>query len=400
MTTTRPDRADTPSRIPAYRQTPGDLVVRGPSFSRGLWRVAAADASSGNKVELLRDGPATYDAMIGLIEGAHDSIALESYMVQDDSVGRRFAEALAAAVRRGVQVRFLTDWVGSRGTGRRYWRSLRTAGIELRIFNPPGFHPWLGIVPRDHRKLLVIDDKTGITGGLGLSEKWGGRGNQDRKARWRDTAVRIDGMAAVDMASAFDRMWKRVTREERRDSARLLVRRPSGRELSPERDQGAIVGIIEGEPLRLRVARALQIQAVSAERAIWIASAYFVPSYAELEALAGAARDGVDVRVLVPSSYDHPWIRLLARLAYRRMLKNGVRLWEWKGVMMHAKTAVVDGRWVRVGSTDFNPLGIAVNYELDALIQDRGLGEAAEAMFLADLDQSTEIRLGSAMLRG
>ncbi len=396
MVTTRPDRTSPPSTPVARRQTPGDLVVQGPSFSRGLWRVAAADASSGNSVELLRDGPATYDAMIGLIEGARASIALESYMVQDDSVGRRFADALAAAVKRGVEVRFLTDWVGSRGTGRRYWRALRAAGIELRIFNPPGFRPWLGVVPRDHRKLLVIDEKTGITGGLGLSEKWGGRGNQDRKARWRDTAVRIDGLAALDMTHAFDRMWSRAAREERRDSARLLVRRPVGAEVSPDKDEGAIVGIVEGEPLRLRVARALQIQAVSAERAIWIASAYFVPSYAELEALAGAARDGVDVRVLVPSSYDHPWIRLLARQAYRRMLRNGVRLWEWKGVMMHAKTAVVDGRWVRVGSTDFNPLGIAVNYELDAVIQDRALGAAAEAMFLADLDQSTEIKPGKA----
>ena len=150
---------------------------------------------------------------------------------------------------------------------------------------------------------------------------------------------------------------------------------------------------MEGEPGRFRVSRALQIQAVSAERSIWIATAYFAPSYSEVEALTGAARDGVDVRVLVPSRNDHPWVTLLTRRYYRRLLTNGVRVWEWKGEMMHAKTSVVDGRWVRVGSTDFNPLGVAINYELDAVIEDAELGAEAERMFLADLEISREIVL-------
>jgi cardiolipin synthase len=153
------------------------------------------------------------------------------------------------------------------------------------------------------------------------------------------------------------------------------------------------VGIVEGEPLRLRVSRALQIQAISARRSIWIATAYFTPSPSEVEALNGAARDGVDVRILVPSRNDHPWVALLARRYYRRLLTNGVRIWEWQGEMMHAKTSVIDGRWVRVGSTDFNPLGVAINYELDAVIEDATLGEAAEQMFLADLEQSREVVL-------
>jgi cardiolipin synthase len=151
--------------------------------------------------------------------------------------------------------------------------------------------------------------------------------------------------------------------------------------------------VVQGEPFRLRVARALQIQAVSAERCIWIASAYFIPAYAEIEALIGAARDGVDVRLLVPHRYDHFWIRLLTRRAYRRLLVNGVRIWEWSGEMMHAKTSVVDGRWVRVGSTDFNPLGIAINYELDVLIDDPVIGAEASMVFLDDLEESKEITL-------
>jgi cardiolipin synthase A/B len=139
------------------------------------------------------------------------------------------------------------------------------------------------------------------------------------------------------------------------------------------------------------VSRALQIQSVSAEKSIWIASAYFVPSFSEVEALTGAARDGVAVRLLVPSRYDHPWVRLMTIHFYRRLLMNGVRIWEWGGEMMHAKTSVVDSRYTRVGSTDFNPLGVAINFELDAVIEDRALGAEAEAMFLSDLDQSREI---------
>ncbi|MFI5244934.1 MAG: phospholipase D-like domain-containing protein [Gemmatimonadales bacterium] len=123
-----------------------------------------------------------------------------------------------------------------------------------------------------------------------------------------------------------------------------------------------------------------------------MASAYFVPSFAEVESLNGAARDGVDVRLLVPSRNDHPWVNGLTKRFYKRLLRNGVRIWEWRGQMMHAKTAVVDGRWTRVGSTDFNPLGVGINFELDAIIEDPRVGAAAEEMFEDDLSRSTEIR--------
>ena len=127
---------------------------RGPSFVRGLWRIAAADASSGNSAELIRDGPRTFDAMIEMIEGAEDFISLESYIIMGDSVGQRFADALIAAARRGVRVRVIADWIGSKETRRGFWNAMRDAGVEVRIFNPPAFRAWLGLVPRDHRKLL------------------------------------------------------------------------------------------------------------------------------------------------------------------------------------------------------------------------------------------------------
>jgi cardiolipin synthase A/B len=364
----------------------------GPRFARGLWRIAAADASSGNEVELMRDGTRIFGAMIDVIERARETVELESYMIVSDSVGERFATALLAAAARGVKVRVIADWAGSRESSRAFWRKLREGGVDVRIFNKPGFRPWLGLLPRDHRKVLVADQEVCVTGGIGLAEVWSGFVKRKRRAPWRDTAVLIRGPAAVDMSRAFETMWKRANFEERRAARRHVVRRARNSGTQSGQSSGAVVGIIEGEPWRLRVARALQIQSVSAEKAIWIASAYFYPSSAEIEALCGAALDGVDVRVLVPSKYDHPWVRVLTRRVYKQLLRNGVRIWEWNGVMMHAKTSVIDGRWVRVGSTDLNPLGVAINYELDAVIESQALGEAAEAMFLHDLEESTEIR--------
>ncbi|HEY2378939.1 MAG TPA: phosphatidylserine/phosphatidylglycerophosphate/cardiolipin synthase family protein [Gemmatimonadaceae bacterium] len=388
--------------VPARRGAEGRLeeapVVApiGPSFSRGLWRIAAADVSSDNRVRLLRDGPATFDAMIELIDRARTSVALESYIFRSDEVGHRFGNALAQAAKRGVAVRLLLDYVGVRGTSRAFLRQLARAGVDVKTFNRFGFRPWFGLVPRDHRKLLVVDETVGVTGGVGVGREWTTGVLKRHRSRWRDTAVVIEGPAARDMIGAFETMWRRTVGRERRGSHRFLRRAARGSHLDPSTHTPALVGIIEGEPLRLRVSRALQIQAISAERSIWIATAYFAPSPSEVEALNGAARDGVDVRILLPSRNDHPWVSLLARRYYRRLLTNGVRLWEWQGEMMHAKTSVIDGRWVRVGSTDFNPLGVAINYELDAVIEDPALGEQAESMFLADLENSKEVGLKGA----
>ena len=370
----------------------------GPVFARGLWRIAAADVSSGNAVALLHDGPVTFDAMVAAIEGAQETVVLEAYILRSDEVGHRIGDALISAAKRGVKVRVLSDWIGMRGIASSYLSALKAAGIEHRVFNPPGLRAWLGLIPRDHRKLLVADSAVGITGGVGIGNEWIGKTTR-RRGHWRDTAVRIEGAAAGDMQQAFETMWERSLKRERRGSHRLTRRIARGAHLDPSNAPPALVGIVEGEPLRLRIARALQMQAISAERSIWIANAYFVPSPSEVEALLGAARDGVDVRILVPARNDHRWVSFLTRRYYRRLLTNGVRIWEWKGTMMHAKTSVVDGRWVRVGSTDFNPLGVAINYELDAVIEDAKLGAQAEEMFLEDLDLSREITMRSKLVR-
>jgi cardiolipin synthase len=363
-----------------------------PSFARALWRIGAAHVSPGNRVRLFADGNATFDAMIALIEGARASVALESYLIRSDGVGQRFAAALTAAAARGVRVRVLGDWLGMRGASLRFRRALRAGGVDLRVFSPLGFHPWLGVVPRDHRKLLVVDGKAGVTGGIGIGEQWQRGVIRKRRSPWRDRCVRIEGPAAADMEAAFEHMWRRAAGKQPSRRERRLRRQPRNAHLDPATATSSLVGIVEGEPGRFRVGRALHLQAAAAQRSIWLASAYFVPSFAEVDALTGAARDGVDVRLLVPGRNDHPWVHLLTRRYYRRLLRNGVRIWEWRGEMMHAKTSIVDGRWVRVGSTDLNPFGVALNFELDAYIEDPTVGAVAAEIFLRDLAQSREIR--------
>lgn len=373
-------------------------AIKGPSFARGLWRIASADVSSGNKVRLLHNGPDAFDEMEMLIHGARESIAMEAYIFRSDEVGRRFSDALVGAAKRGVRVRLLIDWVGTRGTSRVFLEDLRANGVSLSIFSPPGFRSWLGFVPRDHRKLLVVDDAIGVTGGVGIGIEWMRGVATKRRSQWRDEAIRVEGPAATDMIQAFEKMWRR-SKGKRRRRSRLIRKRASGAHLDPATHARSLVGIVEGEPLRLRVARALQMQAIAAERSIWIASAYFMPSWAEYESLLGAARDGVDVRILVPSRNDHPWVTLATRRYYESLLRSGVRIWEWRGEMMHAKSSVVDGRWLRVGSTDFNALGVAINYELDAIVEDSEIGRQAEERFLEDLEASHEVTKRSRVAR-
>jgi cardiolipin synthase A/B len=367
--------------------------VGGPSFARALWRIAAADVSSGNKVRILREGGRLFDQMIEAMESARESIDFEMYIFRRDELGQRFVECLTAAAKRGVRVRVLLDWVGRMGTPNRFFDPLRKAGAQVVVFNPPGFRRWFGLVPRDHRKVLVVDDRIGLTGGFGIGVEWQSGVLKKRRSPWRDTAVWIEGEAARYLTDAFDDMWRRAGMRFRvpRREHRHVVRRARGAHFDPSVHPPSLVGVIEGVPLRLRVSRALQLQALAAQKSIWIASAYFVPSWSEMEALAGAARDGVDVRVLVPSVYDHPWLRRLTTRFYKRLLRNGVKLWEWDGEMMHAKSSVIDSQWVRIGSTDFNPLGVAINYELDVIIEDAAIAREAEQMFLEDLDRSKQI---------
>lgn len=354
------------------------------ALRRGTDRVSGTQPVDGNLVKLLFDGPDTYRVMHELIRGAERRIHLENYIIRDDGTGRGFADALIERARAGVTVRVLYDWIGCFGTSRRFWNRLRDAGIEVVAFGPPRFDDPLLIFARDHRKLLTVDGDAAVTGGLCIGDEWVGDPEAGRQP-WRDTATLVRGPAARLFDAAFARAWGFAGGGPIDDAAEVPGEVP---------DAGNVkVRVVATEPGRERAWRTMELLlAVGAER-IWITEAYMAAPQRLYQAFQDAARDGVDVRFLLPGSSDIPIVRNLSRMAYRRLLASGVRIWEWDGPMLHAKTLSVDGRFVRVGSSNLNSSSLLANWELDLFIDDRGIASEHDRRFAEDLHRSREMQL-------
>ena len=346
-------------------------------------RAAGGRPIPGNRVRLLFDGPEIYPAMLERIAGAERWIHLDSYIFRGDATGRRFADALIERAQAGVSVKILTDWLGSLTTRHRFWRKLRNAGIQVRWFGPPQLLQLRNNLIRDHRKVLVVDGKAAVTGGHCIGNKWAGMPEKNRPP-WRDTACAVDGPAASVMDRAFAHLWQ-VTGDALGEE-----------ELAPEAPEcgGSAVRVVAGEPGGMRAARATDLLLAGAAEKVWITDAYLVAPRTIYQSIIDGARHGLDMRLLVPGTSDLTHLQNLTRIGYRDLLAAGVRIFEWRGPMLHAKTMVVDGRWCRIGSTNLNFSSLLANYELDVVIEDAELGQAMEAQFRRDLDRCIEIGLG------
>jgi cardiolipin synthase len=335
---------------------------RGSSVEDWSWyeieRATGAPTTCGNEIRLQFEGPSTFSAWLEAIDAAEKFVYFEN------------------------SVYLLHDWLGCWATPRSYWKPLKKAGVRVRAFNPPAIRlgdPF-GVVQRDHRKLVVIDGEVAYVGGLCVGEEWAGT---PTAAPWRDTGVEIKGPAARAAALAFERLWSQIDEPVQLAGA-----------AGPAAEEGGTpVWLIEGEPGRARVYRTLHLSASRARESIWITDAYFVAPRPLTEALAAAAQQGVDVRILVPAHNNWPIVGSMSRGGYRFLLESGVRIFEWQGPMMHAKTAVVDGAWCRVGSSNLNASSLMGNWELDVGVLDTGLGRQLAGLFMADLTSSVEIVL-------
>jgi cardiolipin synthase len=364
-----------------HAHTPTSAVER--FLDRAFHRATGAEPVGGNRVTLLRDGRENYPAWLDAIGSAKRWVHFESYIIHDDEIGCRFAEALAARARAGVRVRVLYDWWGSfRLLPRRYRRILRAAGAELRPVNPPHFGSPFAWMSRDHRKAIVIDGRLAFVSGLCVGKYWVGD-EARRVPPWRDTGVGIEGPAVAEIERAFADLWGQT------GSPLPDAERPA-----PDRIPVAgnlAVRVIAGVPASAGLYRLDQLVAAAARRTLWLTDAYFIATTPYVQALRAAAADGVDVRLLVPGSSDVPGVRALMRAGYRPLLEAGVRVFEWNGSMLHAKSAVADSRWARVGSTNLNPSSWLGNWELDVSIEDEGFAREMEAMYEEDLTNATEI---------
>jgi cardiolipin synthase len=348
-----------------------------------LSRAAGAPLIGGNDVRLLKDAKENYPAWLDAIERAADHIHFESYIIHDDETGHAFAAALIAKARAGVRVRLIYDWMGGFGkASRRFWKDLRSGGVEVRCYNPPRLDSPLGWVSRDHRKMLAVDGEVAFVTGLCVGDAWAGNPARGIEP-WRDTGVEIRGFAVAEIERAFARIWDLMGEPI-----------PDGEPArTPEAAGEMAVRIVATEPATAGMLRFDQLVAALARNRLWLTDAYYAGTTSYVQALRAAAKGGVDVRLLVPNGTDIPLLRPLSRAGYRPLLQAGVRVFEWNGVMLHAKTAVADGHWARVGSTNLNIASWFGNCELDAVIEDDSFAARMEEMYLEDLQNSTEVVL-------
>ena len=345
-----------------------------------LERATGSPEIPGNSISLQFDGPVTLDVWLEAIAGAQRYVHFENYILRNDAVGRAFRDVLIEKARQGVEVRLLYDWVGCWATPRRYWRPFRRAGVEVRAFNRPSLRDPYGVFQRDHRKLVVVDGEVAFAGGFCIGQEWAGT---PETPPWRDTGIEIRGPAVSAASRAFGRIWDVMGEPLPRDFAE--------EQASPSGDTS--VWLIEGEPRRSRVLRTVALVAAMVQERLWITDPYFVAPGAVAEAMVEAAQSGVDVRVLVPANNNWPLVGTLSRAGYRYLLEQGVRLFEWQGGMIHAKTSVADGLWSRVGSSNLNAWSLLGNWEIDVGVLDASLAGQLEGIFLADLASSSEIVL-------
>jgi len=378
---TPPAAAALPSRTFRYSAfAPATLAELA---ERAFARAAGSPAIEGNAVRLLCDAHENYPAWREAIAAAKRYILFESYIVEDDAIGREFAALLVERARAGVAVRVIIDWLGC-WRALSLWKELRAAGGDVRVFNPPRLSSPLGWLSRDHRKTIVVDGIVGYVSGLCISERWLGDPRR-RLEPWRDTGIEIRGPAVSALEQAFVSVFGVC-------GAPLDATILTPAETIPSAGSMRL-HVIANEPNVAGTFRMDLIVASIARRHLWLTDAYFVATSPYVQALRAAARDGVDVRLLVPGSSDIPALSPLSRAQYRPLLEAGVRVFEWAGTMLHAKTAVADRRWSRVGSTNLNLASWMSNYELDVAIEDPVFSEQMATQYEADLARSTEIVL-------
>jgi cardiolipin synthase len=343
----------------------------------------------GNTVALLRDGREAFPAMLEAIATARQQVLLEMYWFDSDRIGRLFAAELGRARQRGVEVAVIYDSIGSIGTDPAMWAELEAQGVHLLEYNPVA--PWrrrfrlsfTRLSRRDHRKILVVDGGVGFTGGINLANQWAPV--EDEGGGWRDDMMRIAGPAVDGLARCFHRVW-------RRHQLPTLARLPA-----PPLPSGAgrllPVRILGERYFRHRhaIARDYASRLYAAQKTAYISNSYFVPDGSVRRALVGAARRGVDVRVIVPAHSDVEPVKFAGRAQYGRLLAAGVRIYEWQEGMFHSKTAVIDGNWCTTGTFNFDYMSVRRNLEVNASVLDAELAAQVEASFCEDLKQTREV---------
>jgi cardiolipin synthase len=381
--------------------------------------VTESPLTKGNKVSLLSDGPAAYAAMFKLIQNAKDHINLESYIIEDDETGRKFADLLLQKQAQGVQVNIIYDSMGSMKSSASFFQRLRDGGIQVVEFNPmnplKAGENW-GLTHRDHRKILIVDGKFAIIGGINISKVYSSspfKRRQNKKApiHWRDTDIQIEGPAVAEFQKLFLDSWlkqkgpKLSGRNYFPDLAPIKgisaltnsfpARKAQETNPNALKEAGkALVRVIGSTPGETnRIPFIVYVSTISfAEHSIHMTNSYFIPDGQIVKALSEAAGRGVDVKIILPGVTDSKLALYAQRYYYSGLLKSGVKIYEHSTSLLHAKTAVVDKVWSTVGSTNMDSLSMLNNDEVNAVILSQDFAIEMETMFARDLANSRQIQ--------
>lgn len=430
------------------KQILDDLKKRSPDAGVLGRHIAIEEALSGhpltagNKATVLADGQQTYAQMLAAIRGARSSVNMEMYIFEDDEIGQLFAHALEERARAGVQVRLLYDSAGSHKTDKSFFKAMQDQGVHVAEYNPLTAEQFLKkgfeLQRRDHRKVLVVDGKLAFLGGINVSGVYGnvytashskrtsdsavpgaggsasagktgshderkdvspgsssgsgsskpvnhyGEGVKFEDRPWRDLQVKLEGPVVADVQQAFIHQWAKTTKETLSGAAFLPQLSPAGHE---------VVRIMESaageEPNRLYVALVSAIE--NAETEVIVMNAYFVPHPDLLDALRAAARRGVDVKLILPSKSDSAVLLYAAHAYYEDLLEAGVKVYERQSRFLHAKSAMVDGVWCTIGSTNLDWRSLVYNDELNAVVLSPDFGNQLRAIFDQDFQNSRQI---------
>jgi cardiolipin synthase A/B len=361
------------------------LDVGSPEFLRACEQLTAAAATTGGDVQLLINGDRIFPAYLEAIRQADSTINCLTYVYWRGDIAREVAAGLADRARDGVEVNVLLDAVGSAKMQRGLLDLMRDAGVNVTRFRPPKPYALRRLNNRTHRKLLVVDGRVGLTGGVGIAEEW--TGDAHDPDHWRDTHVRVAGPAVLGLQGAFAENWLEATGNVLAGPGHLPA-------LEPVREDGGAMQVVRSSAgVGDTNIEALYFLALaSAKRRIELTAAYFVPRPAFIEALCDAAERGVDVRILVPGEHiDKGFVRTAGRATYEQLVGCGARIWEYGPTMLHAKTLVVDGVWSSVGSVNFDNRSFQLHDEATLCVQSEKVAARLTEQFERDLQVSDRI---------
>ncbi len=340
----------------------------------------------GNDLEILLNGEQTYPALLDELKQARELITWHVFWHKPGQLSDDLHEILCERARAGVTVLMLLDWIGAHGIGDDYIESLRKAGVEVSMFRPPRWSGLYKIQARLHMRAVVIDRKVGFTGGFGIDDRWKGDGRHP--GQWRDTNVRVHGPIVDQLQAAFATNWAEATGELLVGS---LMYHPDNREVGQ-----TDAGVMHTAPTlgSTNAERFFMLSIAGARKHLYITNAYFLPSHHLRKALTDAAARGVDVRVLSPgANTDRKSTWYAARLHYDVLLEGGVRIFEYRPTMVHAKTMVVDETWCCIGTMNFDNRSMNLNDEVAMVARDDHLGQQMKEIFERDLELADEVTL-------